>query len=181
MIVDNDIIKEGHPTLRLIATKCVEPISREDLSTMKKMLKHLEASQNEKLAKKYGIRAGVGIAAPQINVSKRFFALLIPNEEYTLELGVFNPEIIAESVEMTYLSSGEGCLSVPEKSGVVLRHKKIKVKAIFYNPKDKTLEESIKTFKDYEAIVFQHEFDHLNGVLFIDKITQDTKDHKPIF
>lgn len=175
MILDNDIIKIGHETLRKIAAKVEYPISKEDMQSAKKMIKYLEVSQDDRKAEKYGIRAGVGLAAPQINVSKRFFAVLIDDGNEVIEFVVFNPEIVAESVQMTYLSTGEGCLSIPDGSGKVLRHKKIKAKGIYYYPKTKTFEECTKTFSGYPAIVFQHEYDHLNGVLFVDKVTNDVR------
>ncbi len=175
MILDCDIIKIGHETLRKVAEKVTVPVSKEDMASAKKMIKYLEISQDDKKAEKYGIRPGVGLAAPQINVSKRFFAVLIDDGEEILEYVVFNPEIIATSVQMTYLGTGEGCLSIPDGSGIVLRHKKIKAKGLYYYPRTKAFEECTKTFTGYPAIVFQHEFDHLNGVLFTDKVTKDVK------
>ena len=180
MITNEDIIKDGNEILRKIAEPVAVPITRADLSTGKKMLKYLEYSQDEKKSKKYNLTPGVGLAAPQIAISKRFFAVLIASEDEIIEFVVYNPEILAESVQMEYLGGGEGCLSVPGKSGVVLRHKKIKVKGIFYNPLTGELKEDKKTFSGYPAIVFQHEFDHLNGILFTDKVTNNVKDAEQV-
>ena len=181
MITNENIIKEGNEILRKVAEPVSVPISRSDLSTGKKMLKYLEYSQDEKKAEKYKLTPGVGLAAPQIAISKRFFAVLCGDDNgEIIEYVVYNPEIIAESVQMEYLCNGEGCLSVPGKSGVVLRHKKIKVKGIFYYPLTGELKEDKRTFSGYPAIVFQHEFDHLNGVLFIDKLTNNVKDAEAI-
>ena len=73
-----------------------------------------------------------------------------------------NPEITKKS-EAT-VDSDEGCLSVPEKYGVVQRHKKISLRAL--NRHGRRIEFEAKAFP---AIIFQHEIDHLDGVLFIDK------------
>ena len=180
MITNEIIIKEGNEILRKVSDPVQVPITRTDLSTGKKMLKYLEYSQDEKKAEKYKLTPGVGLAAPQIAISKRFFAVLICEEDEVIEFVVYNPEIIAESVQMEYLGSGEGCLSVPGKTGVVLRHKKIKVKGIFYDPLTGEIKEERRTLSGYPAIVFQHEYDHLNGVLFIDKLTTHVEDAERI-
>ena len=85
-MIDNEcIIKEGNETLRKVAIKVNVPISKEDLNAGKQMLKYLRMSQDEEKAKKYKLRPGVGLAAPQINISKRFFAVLIDDGENVLE------------------------------------------------------------------------------------------------
>ena len=181
MITNDDIIKDGNEILRLVSKPVTLPLTKKDLSTGKKMLKYLEYSQDEKKSKKYNLTAGVGLAAPQIAISKRFFAVLCADDnENLVEFVVYNPEIIAESVQMEYLSSGEGCLSIPGKGGLVLRHKKIKVKGTFYNPLNGEIKEEYRTFTGYPAIVFQHEFDHLNGILFTDRITTNVGDAEQI-
>ena len=82
---------------------------------------------------------------------------------------LINPRIILESVKEIYLSGGEGCLSVDEHhDGYVYRHNKIQVKA--YNVQ--TQKEEIITARGYEAIVLQHEIDHLNGILYYDHINK---------
>lgn len=181
-MIDNEcIIKEGNETLRKVAIKVNVPISKEDLNAGKQMLKYLRMSQDEEKAKKYKLRPGVGLAAPQINISKRFFAVLIDDGENVLEFVVYNPEIIAESVQMVYLGgNGEGCLSVPNKYGGVLRHKKIKIRGSWYDPITKEITEETKTFSGYPSIVIQHEYDHLNGILFTDKITNNFGDAEEI-
>lgn len=165
-MIDNEcIVKDGNEILRIIAEKVQLPISKNDLNIGKRMLKYLKMSQDEKLSKKYNLRSGVGLAAPQIGISKRIFAVYINDGEEILQFVVFNPEIIAESVQMVFLGgSGEGCLSVPNKYGRVLRHKKVKIRGTWYNPIEKNTIDTVKTFIDYPAIVVQHEYDHLNGI-----------------
>jgi len=110
---------------------------------------------------------GVGLAAPQIGLSiKLLVAEYVPekgNKERGFKVALCNPEIVKASEEME--SDYEGCLSIPGWIGEVPRHKSVTVKA--QNPEGK--EVRIKA-DDYFARVLQHEIDHLNGVLFTDRI-----------
>lgn len=69
MLTMKDIIRDGHPTLREKAKEVEVPLSNEDKETLKSMREFLINSQDEETANKYGLRSGVGLAAPQINVS----------------------------------------------------------------------------------------------------------------
>jgi peptide deformylase len=71
------------------------------------------------------------------------------------------------------IESEEGCLSVPNITGIVLRHKKITVEALNRHGRRVELE-----LKQFPAIVFQHEIDHINGILFIDKALKTVKTHE---
>lgn len=95
------------------------------------------------------------------------FALYIEQEdEKDLSMIAINPKIVSHSVEQTYLSTGEGCLSVDrEVEGYVPRYARITVKAF-----DSEGKEFKKRLKGLPAIAFQHELDHLNGVMFYDHI-----------
>ncbi|BBJ28484.1 peptide deformylase [Athalassotoga saccharophila] len=103
---------------------------------------------------------GVGLAAPQVGISKRFFMYDI-GEKLNI---VVNPQIIEKSREIE--SGQEGCLSIPEIYEEVPRSVKIKVKYT-----DQNGNEYVRDLEGYEARVFQHEFDHLNGKLFIDYLS----------
>ena len=111
-MINNDcIIKDNNKILRQVAEKVVLPVSKADLNTGKEMLKYLKMSQDEKLAEKYNLRSGVGLAAPQIGISKRFFSVYINEGDDIVQFVVYNPEIVAESVQMVFLGgNGEGCL-----------------------------------------------------------------------
>lgn len=182
MITMKDIIREGHPTLRKTAEKVEFPLSEELSKTADEMLEFLINSQNEELAKKYDLRPGVGLAAPQINLSKQIIAVhLVYHDEETGEEEVlisdvfFNPRLISHSIQTIALKDGEGCLSVDrEVEGYVPRSKRIKLQ---YQDRDGNLYEL--KLRDFEAIVFQHELDHLKGVFFYDHINQDNPLYKP--
>lgn len=117
---------------------------------------------------------GTGLAAPQINVGQRVIVVRLPDdeesvEEYGEEAGkvyeVINPEIVKTTREM--VDGVEGCLSIPGYWGQVSRHAGVTIRGQDRNGK----EIRIKA-RDWQARVFQHEIDHLNGVLFIDRASE---------
>jgi peptide deformylase len=169
VITMKDIIKEGHPTLRAVAKEVELPASEEDKEILRSLIEYVINSQNPEIAEKYGLRPGIGLAAPQINVSKRMIAVHVTDEKGKLySYALFNPKIVSHSVEKTYLSGGEGCLSVDrDVPGYVPRYARVTVTGT-------TLEgEEVKLrLKGLPAIVFQHEIDHLNGVMFYDHINE---------
>lgn len=167
MITMKDIVREGHPTLREVADEVSLPASKEDVELLRDMLQFLINSQNPEIAQKYELRSGVGLAAPQINVKKRMIAVHITDEKGTLySYGLFNPKIISHSVEKSYLLRGEGCLSVDrDVPGIVPRFARITVTGTDIEGNEVKLR-----LKGLPAIVFQHEIDHLNGVMFYDHI-----------
>lgn len=105
---------------------------------------------------------GVGLAAVQIGVLKRLI-LVKPEEEINAYI---NPEIISESDEEEL--GPEGCLSIPNVSGEVYRPTWVEVKYT-----DMSGKEHVKKFYDFEARIFCHEIDHLNGILFTDKVEEE--------
>ncbi len=169
MLLMKDIIRDGHPTLREIAEEVPIPPDPADIETLKSMREFLINSQDPIISEKYGLRGGVGLAAPQINVSKRMFAMRLNDEKgQEHDYCFINPKIISHSVEMSYLTSGEGCLSVDRSiPGYVYRYARITVKG--HNEKG---EEVKLRLRGLPAIVFQHELDHLNGVMFYDHIDE---------
>lgn len=166
-----DITRDGNPVLRKRADSVTFPLSKEYLETANKMMQYLKNSQNKEIAEKYNLRAGVGLAAPQIGLSIQMAAVLVPGPEEKIELEdiLINPKIISQSVQISSLKEGEGCLSVDKNiPGYVTRNDRIKIQ--YQNLKG----EKIKLrLKDYPAIVCQHEIDHLKGILFYDHIKKD--------
>ena len=102
MIDMNDIIREGNPTLRAVAEDVTLPLSDEDIILGEKMMQFLRNSQDPIIAEKMGLRGGVGLAAPQLDISKRIIAVLVPNPEdaegnppkeaYSLQEIMYNPK-----------------------------------------------------------------------------------------
>ncbi|ANZ61797.1 peptide deformylase [Secundilactobacillus paracollinoides] len=173
MILMKDITRDGNPVLRKEAAKVTFPLSEEDQKLAADMMEYLEVSQDPELCKKYGLRAGVGLAAPQVGVSEMMAAVLVPAEEEGGESPfkqvIINPVIISHSVQAGALTEGEGCLSVDtEVPGYVPRHDRITLRY-----QDLQGEQHKVRLKNYPAIVCQHEIDHLHGVLFYDHINKD--------
>ncbi len=150
------------------------PLSNKDKETLDAMLDYLKRSQDDEYAKKHHIRAGVGMAAIQIGLLKRMFVIyFIDENEEEVAYQLVNPVIVESSVKKVALQSGEGCLSVDdEHQGLVHRSYKIKIKGF-----DALTNKDVEfTATGYKAIVIQHEYDHLNGMFFynrIDKINPD--------
>ncbi|NLE58123.1 MAG: peptide deformylase [Planctomycetes bacterium] len=148
-----EIITLGHPTLRQKARKVTRfgPELRQLIDDMVETMRSAP---------------GVGLAAPQVNVSERIIVLELPADEeegLPAELYTYvNPEIVKVSRETE--SGDEGCLSIPGYLGEVDRHVEILVRGQDAYGKP----QRIKAY-DYLARIFQHEIDHLDGVLFIDK------------
>ena len=175
MITMKDIIRDGHPTLREVAQEVVMPASDEDKKTLNSLLEYTKMSQDPEMAEKYALRPGIGLAAPQINISKRMFAIHIEDDNSQHSYTLFNPKIVSHSIEKTYLTSGEGCLSVDENiPGYVPRYARITVKAVDHDGNNVKLR-----IRGLAAIAVQHELDHLNGIMFYDYINQKNPYHEP--
>lgn len=183
MLTMKDVIREGHETLRLRAKEVELPLSNEDKETLKLMMEFLVNSQDPEISEEYELRPGVGLAAPQINISKRMIGVLTADEknEKLYKLLLVNPKIISHSVQQIYLPGGEGCLSVDrEVEGLVPRHKKITIKAHLYNEETEELKEVQIRVSGFVSIVLQHEIDHLNGVLFVDTLKEQIENAEPV-
>lgn len=164
---DITILDEKDKRLRLVSKEVTFPLSKEDKENIKKMLDYLKISQIEEWREKYDLRAGMGLSYVQIGIPKRIFVVVDEVEENEFENYILiNPKIISNSEELIYVGEGEGCLSINrEVEGIVPRYARITVEAfdIEGNPFTIRVREDL-------AIAFQHEMDHLNGILFVDKI-----------
>jgi peptide deformylase len=164
------VIHDPHPVLRKRAELVSLPLSSEDELLGLSLLHYVHQSQDPAYAEKKKIREGIGLAAPQVGVSKRMTAISYTIEEKKTEYILVNPVIVSSSIKKIALKQGEGCLSVDEAyEGYVYRAFKIKVKAYdLLQKQDIVIETS-----GFDAIVLQHEIDHLNGILFYDYIKKD--------
>ena len=177
MILMKNIIKEGNELLRKESVDVTLPLSTEDKNTILEMVGYLFNSQNAAKAKELGLRPGVGLAAPQIGINKKMFAIFCNDMNgKTWLMAVVNPKIVKKSKELVYLPGGEGCLSVDrETCGITPRHQRITVETHLYNLQTGTIEFKRFELRDYVAIVFQHEYDHLFGTLYVDTIQDEKK------
>ena len=157
-----DIAQLGNPILRDQA-KSIDNVSTEQITQLATDLIATAEANN-----------GVGIAAPQISQSCRLFILAsrpsirYPHAPKMNPTAVINPVILGRSEETA--KDWEGCLSVPGLRGLIPRHREIEVE--YTNLEGDRLKQTLTGFV---ARIFQHELDHLNGLLFIDRLetTQD--------
>jgi len=129
----------------------VESFDEELASVVENMYKRMHASR------------GVGLAAPQVGIRQRILVLSATGEEQD-QLALINPTITEAFGEITVAE--EGCLSFPEIYGEVRRPEKCTVKA--FTPTGEAFE---RTFEGFESRIIQHEYDHLEGVLLVDRMS----------
>ena len=152
-----DIAQLGNPILRT-AAKVVQDITDPKISQLIDSLIATAVANN-----------GVGIAAPQVSQSLRLFIVASrPNIRYphapTMQpTAMINPKMISHSEEK--VKDWEGCLSVPGLRGLVPRYQTIEVE---YFTREGILERKVLT--DFVARIFQHELDHLDGIVFLDRL-----------
>ena len=147
------------------------PLDDKEKKLINDMLEHLYLSQIEEEASKYDLRPGMGLAAPQVGVNKNFFVVCHEEDDGVFkDYVLINPKLISHSEELIYSSGGEGCLSVNrEVEGIVPRYARVTFEGYDVNGK------KVKyRAREELSIAFQHEFDHLHGILFYDHI--DPKD-----
>lgn len=168
------ILDEKNKILREISKEVELPLSKEDKAVIEQVITHLRYSQIEKLADKYDLRPGMGLAFPQLGKLKRIIIIVHEYEEGKFKNYVIvNPKIISHSEEIVALETGEGCLSVNrEVEGHVPRFARITITG--YDPDGNKI--SIRAREDL-SVAFQHEVDHLDGILFYDRIDKN----KPFF
>jgi peptide deformylase len=152
-----EVVRLGHPVLRTVA----EPVPEEwfgggRLQQLAVDLVHTMLEGD-----------GVGLASPQVAEPLRLFAYWVPSDDEREELApavLVNPEIRPMGDDL--VDGWEGCLSIPGLRGMVPRHRRIKVKARTVDGDPVAL-----TADGFHARVIQHEYDHLDGVVFLDRMT----------
>ena len=162
-----DIIDEKDKRLRIISEDATFPLSKEDKKLIQRCIDELTYSQIEEYEKKYDLRPGMGLAFPQLGINKRIIVIVHEVEEATFDNYVFiNPKIVSYSEEMIAADAGEGCLSVNrDVEGHVPRYARVTVEGF-----DEDGNKIRVRAREELSIAFQHEIDHLNGILFYDRI-----------
>jgi len=161
------ILDEKNKLLKQKSKEVEFPLTSKDKKLINDSLKYLEMSQIKETSEKYNLRPGMGLAFPQLGILKRIFVICDEVDDGVFEYYcLINPKIISHSEELIYVEEGEGCLSVNrEVEGIVPRYARCKIEAYDENG-------DLKTYRVREdlSVAFQHEIDHLNGILFTDKI-----------
>jgi peptide deformylase len=183
MLTMKDVIREGHPTLYEKAKEVLFPLSKEDKALLVALHDYVVNSTNEDMLEQYDFRPSVGIAAPQVNVSKRMYAVHVEDFDGVLySYMLINPVITEKSQSLIYLPGGEGCLSVDrETEGLTPRYESITLEAFRYIKEIDEVVPIVLHLHGYISIVFQHELDHLNGILYTQKLFLDLPSAKPAF
>ena len=171
MLLMKDILDEKDKRLRQVSKEVTFPMTKEDKKTIKDIIEFLTNSQIPELSEKYDLRPGMGLAAVQLGILKRYLVIVHEVEEGKFDnYVVVNPKIVSNSMEEVYVEGCEGCLSVNrDVEGIVPRYARVTVEGFDEegNPIKIRAREEL-------AVAFQHEIDHLNGILFTDHI--DKKD-----
>lgn len=168
------IILSGDTATMLRVTQITEAEELKVLTTVSKDINPKDPlikvlAQRMYLAMRDVTRPGIGIAGPQVGINRNIiWVKRYDKEGEPFEL-YLNPRI---SWKSELLRKGpEGCLSVPDTTGNVVRHHAIRLS--YFNPQGEAKEEIIEGFT---AVIFQHETDHLNGILFTERLKeQETK------
>ncbi|QCE33663.1 peptide deformylase [Acetobacteraceae bacterium] len=147
------ILIPPHPILH----KRAEEVLPKDMEEIKKIIPAMFKTMYD--------APGIGLAAPQIGISKRFYIMDLSRDEEAPDPKVLiNPEIIEKSEKLS--SREEGCLSLPQQFAEIIRPEKVKIR--YQDLNGNIIEEE---GEDLKAACFQHELDHLNGVLFVDHLS----------
>lgn len=167
MLRMKDILDEKDKRLRVISKEVTFPLTKEDKKAIDSMIEYLQNSQIDELAEKYDLRPGMGLSAIQLGIAKRYFVVVNEIDEGEFETYVLiNPRMISNSVEQIYVTDGEGCLSVNRPvEGIIPRYARVTMEA--YDMEGRKIHVRAR---EELAICFQHELDHLNGILFTDHI-----------
>ena len=167
MLRTKDIVDEKDKILRQKSKEVEFPLTDEDKENIRLMVEYLTNSQIDELAEKYCLRPGMGMSAVQIGVLKRYITIVHEASENHFDTYVvINPKIVSESKEKIYVEDGEGCFSINRPTyGIVPRCARITVEGFDMDGNPITIRA-----REELAIVFQHEIDHLNGILFVDRI-----------
>lgn len=169
-----EILDEKDSHLRTKSVESELPLSKEEKKLIQRIIDHLTYSQIEEYAEKYDLRPGMGLAFPQVGINKRIIVIVHEYEDGKFDNYVFvNPKIVSYSEEIIAAEAGEGCLSVNrEIEGHVPRYARVTVEG--YDEEGNKIR--VRAREDL-SIAFQHEIDHLDGILFFDRINKD----KPFF
>ena len=162
-----DILDEKDKRLRKVSVDAKLPLSKEYKATIKQIITELTYSQIEEYAEKYDLRPGMGLAFPQLGINERIIVIVHEYEDGKFDNYVMiNPKITSSSNELVAVEAGEGCLSVNrDVEGHIPRFARITIEGY-----DEDGNKIKVRAREELAVAFQHEIDHLNGILFYDRI-----------
>ena len=167
-----EILDEKDKRLRKVSVDAKLPLSKEYKATIKQIITELTYSQIEEYAEKYDLRPGMGLAFPQLGINERIIVIVHEYEDGKFDNYVMiNPKITSSSNELVAVEAGEGCLSVNrDVEGHIPRFARITIEGY-----DEDGNKIKVRAREELAVAFQHEIDHLNGILFYDRIDKNKR------
>ncbi len=149
------------------------PLDNKTKKLINDCMDYLEMSQIEEINEKYDVRPGMGLSFIQLGIPKRIFVIVYESDEGKFDrYVVINPKVKSTSEELVYIEEGEGCLSINRPTcGIVPRHARMRLTAY-----DENGEQYELRVREELSVCFQHELDHLDGILFTDKIDPKNPD-----
>ena len=171
MLLMKDILDEKNSILREKSKEVIFPLTDKQRKTVKDIIEFLTNSQIPELAEKYDLRPGMGLTPVQIGIPERYIVVVHEYDDGKFDnYVIFNPKLVSNSEEIIYVGEGEGCLSVNrDVCGIVPRFARVTLEGY-----DEDGNKIRVRGREELAVAFQHELDHLEGILFVDKI--DPKD-----
>lgn len=165
-----NILDEKDKRLRMISKDVEGALTNEEKELVRRAKEELRLSQIEEYEKKYNLRPGMGLAFPQLGINKRVIVIVHEYEDGKFnEYAVVNPVIISHSKEIIAAEVGEGCLSVNrDVEGHVPRYARVTVRGLDIDGNEIEIRA-----REELSIAFQHEIDHLDGILFYDRINKN--------
>ena len=165
-----DILDETDKRLRIVSVDAKLPLSLEYKDLIERIITELTYSQIEEYEKKYDLRPGMGLAFPQLGINERIIVIVHEYKDGKFDNYVMvNPKIVSTSNEMIAAEAGEGCLSVNrDVDGHIPRYARVTVEG--YDVDGNKIRVRAR---EELAIAFQHEIDHLNGIIFYDRIDKN--------
>ena len=165
-----DILDEKDERLRKVSVEAKLPLSQEYKDIIERIITELTYSQIEEYEKKYDLRPGMGLAFPQLGINERIIVIVHEYDDGKFDNYIMvNPKIVSASNEIIAAEAGEGCLSVNrDVDGHIPRNARVTVEGFdVYGNKIKV------RAREELSIAFQHEIDHLNGIIFYDRIDKN--------
>ena len=165
-----DILDEKDKRLRKVSKDAKLPLSDDYKNIIERIITELTYSQIEEYEKKYQLRPGMGLAFPQLGINERIIVIVHEYDDGLFDNYVMvNPKIVSYSDEMIATELGEGCLSVNrDVEGHIKRYARITVEG--YDVDGNKIRVRAR---EELSVAFQHEIDHLNGILFYDRIDKN--------
>ena len=167
MLLMKDILDEKEKCLHQKSHEVSFPLTKEQKKTVKDIIEFLTNSQIPEMSEKYDLRPGMGLTPVQLGIMVRYIVIVHEYDEGQFDnYVVFNPKLVSNSEEIIYVGEGEGCLSVNrDVDGIVPRFARVTIEGF-----DEDGNKIKIRAREELAVAFQHELDHLEGILFTDKI-----------